>query len=110
MKWYDNLYLGDSVEKKADKIKRKISHGMGLDSLCTYVISFASNPDNLLDIIPARELRQKAYPKDRLRIIGLAGSRQEALKVVQRIIEETYQNTGDVDLYQYLKENRRQEA
>lgn len=108
MKWYDNLYLGDSVAKKADKIKWKINHNAG--TISTYVISFASNPDNLLDIIPARELMQKAYPKSRIRIIGLAGNYQEALEVVQRIIEETYQNTGDVDVYRYLKENRRMET
>ncbi len=108
MKWYDKLYVGDSIAKKAKKLKWKISHNTGMIPIHVRVITFASNPDNLLDIIPARELRQKAYPKDHLRILGLAGDYEEAVEVVQRIIEETYRNTGDVDVYRYLKENRRE--
>lgn len=108
MKWYDNLYVGDSIAEKADRIKWKIDHNAGTVSI--YVITFASNPDNLLDIIPARELLQKAYPKKELHIIGLAKGYGEAVEVVQKIIDDTFQNTGDVDVYQYLEENRRNQA
>jgi hypothetical protein len=64
MKWYDNLYVGESIKGKEKRIKWKIEHRAGMVSI--YVITFASNPDNLLDMIPARELMQKAYPKDDL--------------------------------------------
>ena len=70
MKWYRKLYVSESIGDKAGHIKWKINHNAGTASV--YVIAFASNPDNLLDIIPAWQLMQKSYPKKNLKIIGLA--------------------------------------
>lgn len=104
MKWYDHLYVGDSIADRVDKIKWKLTHNAGV--LHVHVIALASNPANLIDIIPAAMLKQKGYPKDKLRIIGLAGGYDEAILLVQKIIEETYVHTNDVNVYEYLKENR----
>ena len=109
MKWYEDLYVGDSIADKANRIKWKINHHAGTVSI--YVIAFASNRQNLLDIIPAWELMQKSYPgKKQMQIIGLAKGYAEALGLVRSIIEEVYQNTGDVDVKSYLRgrERRRQ--
>jgi hypothetical protein len=57
-------------------------------------------------MIPATDLMQKSYPKDNLKIIGLAKGYDEGLEVITKIIDETYQATGDVDIYSYLKEIR----
>ena len=64
MKWYRKLYVSESIGDKAGRIKWKINHNAGTVSV--YVIAFASNPDNLLDIIPAWQLMQKSYPKKNL--------------------------------------------
>lgn len=101
MKWYENLYVGDSIRHKAKKIKWKIRHNAG--QIDIYVITLASNPQNLMDIIPAQELMQKAYPKQGLFVIGLAHGYDEALEVVTQIVDELYQATGGVDLKAYLK-------
>ena len=99
MKWYEDLYVGDSIEGKVNRIKWKINH---------HVIAFASNRQNLLDIIPAWELMQKSYPgKKEMQIIGLAKGYAEALELVRSIIEEVYQNTGDVDVKSYLRGRKR---
>jgi len=104
MKWYSKLYVSESIGKKASRIKWRINHNAGCISV--YVIAFASNPKNLLEIIPAWNLLQKAYPKKDLKIIGLAKGYDEALELVRQIIEETYAKTSDVDVWHYLKENR----
>jgi hypothetical protein len=67
------------------------------------VVTLASNPDNLLDIIPARELMQKGYPKKDLMIIGIAKGYNEALLVVQRVIEDTYRKTNDVNVRRMIR-------
>lgn len=101
MKWYHDLYVGDSIADKANRIKWKINHNAGTVSV--YVIAFASNRQNLLDIIPSWELMQKAYPgKKEMQIIGLAKGYEEALELVRQIIEETYRNTKTVDVRAYL--------
>ncbi|MCI8391318.1 MAG: hypothetical protein HFI35_11715 [Roseburia sp.] len=102
MTWYDELYVGDSIIHKTKKIIWKIRHNAGQPNI--YVIALASNDHNLLDIIPARELLQKAYPKSGLRIIGLAKGYEEAVEVAASIIDEVYQNTGSFGIQSYLKE------
>lgn len=100
MKWYDNLYVGESIRHKRDKIKWKIKHNAGQINI--YVITIASNPQNLLDIIPAQELMQKGYPKKDLFVIGIAQGMGEAQEVVKLIIDEVYQQTGGFDILPYL--------
>lgn len=101
MKWYENLYAGESIRNKLEKIKWKIRHNAG--QIDIYVIGIASNPKNLLDIIPARELMQKGYPKKDLYIIGLAHGIDEAYEVVKQIIDEVYRATGGFDIVPYLQ-------
>ena len=48
MKWYEDLFVGESVTGKIKKIKWKIEHNAGM--LHTYIITFPSNEENLLDI------------------------------------------------------------
>jgi hypothetical protein len=104
MKWYDKLYVGKSIQGKEKRIKWKLEHRAGMVSI--YVITFASNPGNLLDMIPARDLVQKSYPKEHLKIIGLAKGYTEGVDLIMQIIDETYRATGGVDVYSYLKEAR----
>jgi hypothetical protein len=108
MKWYRDLYVGDSITDRKNKIKWKIMHNAGLVNY--YVIAFAANRDNLLDIIPTWALMDRHFPKKELKIIGIARGYGEALEVTRRIIDETYRHTGGVDVWAYLKEERRKGA
>ena len=94
MKWYEDLFVGESVTGKIKKIKWKIEHNAGM--LHTYIITF-----------PTRELLQKGYPKKNLHIIAVAGNYDEALLLACDIIKETYENTGKTDVKSYLKSKRR---
>lgn len=100
MTWYEDLYVGDSIVHKTKKIKWKICHNAG--QLNIYVITLASNEKNLLDIIPARELLQKAYPKRALHIVGLAKGYDEAVEVAASIVDEVYRQTGAFGIRSYL--------
>ena len=106
MTWYDELYVGESIVHKTKRVKWKIDHNAG--QIGIYVIALPSNEKNLLDLIPAWELMQKSYPgKKQMQIIGLAKGYAEALELVRSIIEEVYQNTGDVDVKSYLRGRKR---
>ena len=108
MKWLKNLYVSESIGDKANRIKWKIEHNAG--TVRVYLITFASNPDNLLDIVPAWNLLLRAYPKNEMKVIGLAKGYDDAVALVKDIIEETYRHTGTVDVWNYLKEERRRRA
>ena len=47
MQWAEHLYLTDKTAKKKDKIIRKANRGIGMLSI--YLITLASNPENLFD-------------------------------------------------------------
>ncbi len=100
MIWYEDLYVGDSIVHKTKKIKWKICHNAGQVNI--YVITLASNEKNLLDIIPARELLQKAYPKRGLFVVGLARGYDEAVEVAASIVDEVYRQTGAFAVRSYL--------
>lgn len=61
MVWYKDLYVGESIVHKTKKVKWKIMHNAG--QIGIYVITLASNTQNLLDIIPSYELMQKGIRK-----------------------------------------------
>lgn len=108
MKWLKDLYVSESIGDKANRIKWKIEHNAG--TVRVYLITFASNPDNLLDIIPAWNLLLRAYPRSEMKVIGMAKGYDDAVALVKDIIEETYRCTGTVDVWNYLKEERRRRA
>lgn len=102
MKWYKNLYLGETAKKHKTLIMWKIKMRKFQPGI--HLITLANQPENLLDIIPAYVLLQKHYPAEQLLVVGLAGSRIEALSLVQTIIEEVYQATGGFDVAAYMEE------
>lgn len=108
MEWHEDLYLGSSVRHKQKRVKWKILHHAG--QLRVYVITLASNRENLLDIIPSWELMQKYYPKHGLYIVGLAGCYSEALELAGNIINDVYRATGGFDVRSYIRQQGKQET
>ncbi len=100
MVWYEKLYVGESIIHKKNKVIWKIRHNAG--QIGVYVITLASNGNNLLDIIPAAELLQKAYPKKNLCVVGLAKGYDEAVEVAASIVDEVYQKTGGFAVREFL--------
>ncbi|NLZ83857.1 MAG: hypothetical protein GX915_09345 [Clostridiales bacterium] len=98
--WSPKLYVGDKLNSKMDKTiksidNRKVTYGI-------YCITFASNPDNLFDIINANELRFPHYQRSDVYIIGLTKGREEALDMVEDLLMEVYQNTGEFKVREYF--------
>lgn len=107
MKWYYNLFLGETIAPKYKQTVLKIKNRGFTPNV--YVIALASNPQNLLDIIPASELMQNGYPKEHVRIIGLAEGKKEAFEVTRQIVDEVYQKTGNTKVREYLIAEWREE-
>ena len=102
MKFLQELYLGEKIVPKVDKIVKKIMTEKIVPNL--YLIAMTSHPDHMLDLIPEWEVLQKGYPKESLRIVGLAENKKDAMKVMQTIVEESLLMTGSADIRAYLEE------
>lgn len=100
MKFYKNLYIGDTI-KKPNKVKRKIRHHA--KQLKVYVILQASG-SNQLEICHSLLLEQPYYHKKENTpyIIGIAGNYEEAVALICRITQEAVTQNGDADLKRYL--------
>ena len=102
MKWYSQLYVGEKAKKKKNTIIRKLKINAGMRNV--YVITRASNSADLFDIISTVYLKQRTVRRNLPTIIGIAIGYEEALELVIAIIQETYRETGDVKVHQYLAE------
>lgn len=105
MKWYRKLYLGDNAKDAKYKIIGKVrTNKFQFD---TYLITLSNNPDNLLDIYLANFLLQPHFKKsnflDDIYVVGIAKGRDEAFRLIEKIIFEVYSNTGEFKLREYLK-------
>lgn len=100
MKFYKNLYIGDTI-KKPNQIKRRMKYHA--KQLKIYVIILCSGNDQL-EICHSMLLRQPFYKKKENEpfVIGIAGNYEEAVELVCRITEEAVVQNGNADLKRYL--------
>ena len=108
MNWYKKLYLGDNVKKKAKRIIRRVEGGKPVGDI--YLITLASNPENLLDIFRANLLLQKPLARMCPLIVGIAEGYGEALELVRRLVEETWRCRRDTDVRSYLEDLPKEDA
>lgn len=102
MKFYKNLYVGDTI-KKPDKIKRKLKKYAKLNNV--YVIAYVEK-ERQLEIYHSLMMQQVFYKENPPYIIGIAGSQTEANEIICQIAEEAIENTGEADLIAYLFSDR----
>ncbi len=100
MVFVKDLYLGETIAPKVNQIIEKMNNNQIVPNL--YLIAMASNPENMLDLIPQWEALQEKYPKKNLRVVGLASGKKEAIGLVQYIVEESIEKTGSADVRIFL--------
>lgn len=101
IEYHHKLYISDGISHaKLDKIKKKIEKKPLLCS--AYLLTFASNPAEQLDIFQARQLAQRYYLKYPVCIVGIASDYEAAVGLVETIVQECLQARGDCSLREYL--------
>ncbi len=102
MRWYSHLYVGEQAAKKRYAVIQKIRNGTGGQNI--YVITPASNGNNLLDIYSVGDFSHPYYQQQDMLILGIAAGYQEALVVAGKIVNDMYQATGEFSLERFLKQ------
>lgn len=98
--WATHLYIGDKMEKIRDHAMNSINNRKG--TFGVYCITYASNPQNLFDIIEANQLLFPHYSRSQICIVGLAKGKQEAIDLIQKMLMEIYSKTGEFDVRTYF--------
>ena len=100
MRISDHLYVGEKAEKNRFRIICNLRYSKLQTGI--YVITPASNGNNILDIYPSFALMQPYYQEQNLYILGIADGYWEALLVAGRMVDDMYQKTGGFCLKEFM--------
>lgn len=100
MKWYTDLYVGETARRRKKKIIRKLKINAGM--LDVYLVTLASNRRDMLDIISSAYLKQAAVRRQLPMIVGIACGYEEAVELAVQMVREAYEKTGKADVPGYL--------
>lgn len=101
IRYHSKLYLSEGItKKKLDKIKKKLEKKPLFSGV--FLIAVSVNPSDQLDIFASRLLVQSYYEKKPPYVIGIAESREEAVALVEQIVQECLEKRGDCALKEYL--------
>ncbi len=100
MKYYYKLYISDDLLQKQEQIIQCLEEGKW--QLSKYLIVLAGNEKNNLEIFDSVLLLQNAIPKDNLFVVGIAGGKDRAFELVEKITAEVYDNTRSTDIRNYI--------
>lgn len=100
LKWHKDFFIGPGV-RDINRIQKKLEKRKPVPGI--YLLTYPSNPENILDIIPAVTLIQEAPFRLCPEIIGVARGKDEALEVFQEIAKNVYEETGDFKIEEYWR-------
>lgn len=105
MKVYENLYVGEGLEKRKDKILKKIS--MGKVQLNIYVIVLSKSEKNQLEFYDTSLAVQKIFSFEDTLIVGIAKGYEGAVAVVETITNDIYTKTKDANIRLYILDKQK---
>ena len=101
MRFAINLYTTEKTKKMLPHIMRKTYERKLQPKL--WMITIASNEQNLLDIFHSIHYMQPLFEKMNPDIVGIAESEYAAKELLIRITEDIYKETGCFDVRSYFK-------
>ena len=99
-----NYYKGDKAAGHITQVLRAVERGTYIPKL--YLITFARNEREQLDIVHAKYLLRKKVRETLPPICGVALGKKEAFEVVRRMVSDCYRETGGVALQSFLLSDR----
>ncbi len=108
MKILKNLYIGNTLRAlDTESFLACADRGETVRNAC--VITISTNPANQLDIIHTLFLRQRSLRMRLPLVAGIASDRAEAVCVLEKILQDTMEATGGMDMRSYLLSKEQKE-
>lgn len=104
LEWNQNLYISKRASRFSKRTIHRINQGKATPGV--YVLTYPSNENNVMDIVSTVMLLQKTTRRRCPKILGLANGREDALELMQKILLETYEQTGNFHVKDYLESRR----
>ena len=100
MKCYYKLYLSDDLIDDKDDIIKKITKDEF--KFAKFFITLTGNKKNHLEIYNSLLLVQKKLVRGNELVVGVASDYFDALKLVEKISQEVYDETKSLDIRNYI--------
>jgi len=100
----DSVIIADDIAHKAGKILAAVRKGRKPSCCLWYGVTTALEPDNLLYILSSREFQLPMYQTGHLRLLGLAGSKEEARIIVLKLVKSGYAKRQITTMKQFLND------
>lgn len=101
LKFRSAMFFGESVKKEHRKLLRRLHRGKLVSKGIT-LVAYAANERDLFDLIPAWELWFPYRKQQDLYVLGLAGSKEEAIDLAVEMVMEVYGKTDGLDVRAYF--------
>lgn len=99
--WYEKLYCGEKAAKSRSRLIRRLERGKLEPDV--FVLTLPESKErNLLDIYPAITLKQPHFDGRNKYVVGIARGRDEALDIVNEIVDGMYRNGNNFNIRSYL--------
>ncbi len=108
IKIYRHLYVSEFLEKKRDKILKKLKNNQFQPGI--YLITLSQNQEDELEFYSTLLLKQHVYEDSPIFLVGIAEGYDDAINIIQMITEEVCRNTGEVNIRRYIMEKENQES
>ena len=98
--FHEKMYQNGYSEKKLEKIQ-KLSPKLNL-----FLITLPIGPEGILEIYWYPELLQPLYrcSQEKMIVVGIAASREDAYELVEQIIQDIGWNEGTISVRDYFEE------
>jgi|GEM_PF-2147039 len=104
MIWYRDLYIGRLIGSRSEKIIYRIDSGDYPAGV--WLVTVPADERRSLEVMACRELRYEYTRNAVLMILGLAQGREEAMLLVETIVQDAVDETGSADIRAWLSAPR----
>lgn len=98
--WYVHLYVGEKAKKQVRRTMVRINRRKPTPGV--YLLTLPHNGKNVMEIVSTSVLLQETAHMRCPKVIGIARGKEEAYVLMQKILEETYANTGGFRVEAYF--------
>ena len=99
----ENIIIGETISHDAKGILRGVRHPFIWKKGLWYGVTTSCGKGTIMYILSSREMRQKFYQENDIRLLGLAGSMREAYEIVLKLVQMGYNNNCIYEMSQYLE-------
>ncbi len=99
----DNILIGPSIAYRSEDILDSLRKQEPVGYPIWYAVTTAVEEENLMYILSGLEMRHTFYLKSNLRLLGIAGSREEAGNIVLKLVQTGYNKGEILNMKQYLE-------